>query len=55
MQVDDTSGPPAPAVSLPMPPLASSALPAEAVPIFHFLVSLFSRSLLLSLNILLPP
>jgi len=55
MQVDNTSGPPAPAVSPPMPPLASSALPVRAVSISHFPVSLFSRSLLLSLDILLPP
>jgi len=55
MQVDDTGGPPAPAVSPPMPPLPSSALPAGAVPISHFPVSLFSRSLSLPLDILPPP
>jgi len=55
MQVDDTSGPPAPAVLPPMPLPPSSALPAGAVPISHFLVSLFSRSLLLLLDILLSP
>jgi len=53
MQVDDTGGPPAPAVSPPMPPPLSSALPVGAVPISHFLVSLFSRSLPLLLDILL--
>ena len=55
MQVDDTGGPPAPAVSPPMPPPPSSAPPAEAVPISYFLVSLFSRSLPLLLDILLSP
>jgi len=38
-----------------MPLLASSAPPVRAVPISHFSVSLFSRSLLLSLDILLSP
>ena len=55
MQVDDTSGPPAPTVSPPMPSPPSSALLAGAVPISHFLVSLFSRSLPLLLDILLSP
>jgi len=55
MQVDDTGGLPAPAVSPPMPPLPSLALSVGAVPISHFLVSLFSRSLSLPLDILPPP
>jgi len=55
MQVDDTGGPPAPAVLPPMPPPPSSAPPAGAVPISHFPVSLFSRSLLLPLDILPSP
>ena len=55
MQVDDTSGPPALAVSPPMPPPPSSAPFTGAVPISHFPVSLFSRSLPLLLNILLSP
>jgi len=55
MQVDNTGGPPAPAVLPPMPLPPSSALPAEAVPISHFLVSLFSRSLPLPLDILPSP
>ena len=54
MQVDDTSGPPAPAVSPTMPPPSSSALPVGAVPISYFPVSLFSRSLPVLLDILLP-
>ena len=55
IQVNDTGGPSAPAVSPPMPPLPSLALPAEAVSISYFLVSLFSRSLPLLLDILLSP
>ena len=55
MQVDNTGGPLAPAVSSPMPPPASLALPVRAIPISHFLVSLLFKSLLLSLDILLPP
>ena len=55
MQVDDTGGPPAPAISPPMPPLPSSAPPARAVPISYFPVSLFSRSLPLLLDILSSP
>ena len=55
MQVDDTGGPPAPAVSPPMPPPPSSAPPAGAVPISHFPVSIFSRSLPLPLDIFLSP
>jgi len=55
MQVDDTGGPPAPAVSPPMPPPPSLAPPAGTVPISHFPVSLFSRSLLLPLDILPSP
>ena len=55
MQVDDTSGPPAPAVSPPMPPLSSLAPSAGTVPISHFPVSLFSRSLPLLLDILPSP
>jgi len=54
MQVDNTGGPFAPAVSPSMPPLASSALLMGTIPISHFLVSLFSRLLLLSLDILSP-
>jgi len=49
MQVDDTSGPPAPVALPPMPPPVSLAPPAEAIPISHFLVGFFSRSSLLSL------
>ena len=55
MQVDNTSGPPAPAVSLLMPSPPSSVPSAGAVPISHFLVSLFSRSLPFLLDILLSP
>jgi len=55
MQVDDTSGPSAPAVSPTMPLLSSSAPPAGAVPISHFPVSLFSRLLPVLLNILPSP
>jgi len=55
MQVDDTGGPFAPAVSPPMPPPSSLALPVGAVPISHFPVSLFSRSLPLPLDILPSP
>ena len=43
MQVNDTGGPPAPDTLPPMPPLTSLAPAAEAIPIPHFLVSLFSR------------
>ena len=53
MQVDDTGGPPAPAVSPPMSPPPSSAPSAGAIPISHFLVSLFFRSLPFLLDILL--
>ena len=53
MQVDDTGGPPAPAVSPPMSPPPSSAPSAGAILISHFLVSLFFRSLPFLLDILL--
>jgi len=53
MQVDNTSGPPAPDTLPPMPPLTSSALPAGTIPIPYFLVSLLSRSPFLSLTFLL--
>ena len=43
MQVDDTGGPSAPAVSPPMSLPPSSAPSAGAIPISHFPVSLFSQ------------
>ena len=52
MQVDDTSGPPAPDTLPPMPPPTSSALAAGTIPISHFPVSLFSRSSLLVLTLI---
>ena len=52
MQVNDTGGPPAPDTLPPMPPLTSLAPAAEAIPIPHFLVSLFSRSSLLFLTLI---
>jgi len=52
MQVDDTSGSPAPDTSSLMPPPTSSAPPAGAIPISHFSVSLFPRSSLLFLTLI---
>jgi len=52
MQVDDTGGPLAPDTLLPMPSPTSSAPVTGAIPIPHFLVSLFSRSSLLFLTLI---
>ena len=52
MQVDNTGGPPAPDTLPPMPPPNSSAPAVGAIPIFHFLISLFSRSSLLFLTLI---
>jgi len=52
MQVDDTGGPLAPDTLLPMPSPTSLAPVTGAIPIPHFLVSLFSRSSLLFLTLI---
>ena len=52
MQVDDTSGPPAPDTSPPMSPPTPSTPLAGAILIPHFLVSLFSKSFLLFLTLI---